>query len=76
LFIEGLQKANPPIIAEPQLSLFLSEVFGNLTEILAHHKRMLAALFIRQSAQHPLIQSLADIILDSRLITCPLFAFT
>ena len=67
VFIEGLRKANPPIITEPGLSAFIKEVFGNLAEILAHHKRMLAALFIRQSSQHPLIQSIADIILDSKL---------
>jgi hypothetical protein len=33
---------------------------------LAHHQRMLWSLFARQRDQHPFIQSVADIILDSR----------
>lgn len=40
-------------------------MFGNLKEILAHHQRMLGALFARQRDHHPLIQSVSDIILDS-----------
>jgi len=67
VFIEGLRNANQPIIAEPELSKFIEEVFGNLSQNFAHHKRMLAALFIRQRAQHPLIQSISDIILDTTL---------
>jgi hypothetical protein len=46
---------------------FVSVVFWNLDEILAHHRRMLGSLFSRQREQHPLVQSVADIILDSRL---------
>jgi RHO1 GDP-GTP exchange protein 1/2 len=46
---------------------FCKEVFWNLDEILRHHQRMLAALFNRQREQHPLIQSIADVILDSEL---------
>jgi len=44
---------------------FVSEVFWNLNEILIHHRRMLESLFSRQRDQHPLVQSVADIILDS-----------
>jgi RHO1 GDP-GTP exchange protein 1/2 len=44
---------------------FVSKVFWNLDEILAHHRHMLRSLFVRQRDQHPLIQSVADIILDS-----------
>ena len=46
---------------------FVSEVFWNLNDILAHHQFMLGALFSRQRDQHPLVQSVADIILDSAL---------
>ena len=46
----------------------MSEVFWNLNEILAHHKRMLRSLFARQRDQHPLVQSVADIILDSAFV--------
>jgi len=72
VFIEGLRTAEPPIIREPRLSEHINEVFGNLRDILFHHKRMLAALFARQRDQHPLIQSVADIILDSKLVSNPL----
>ena len=44
---------------------FVSEVFWNLNEILIHHRHMLESLFSRQRDQHPLVQSVADIILDS-----------
>lgn len=44
----------------------VSKVFWNLDGILAHHQRMLWSLFARQRDQHPFIQSVADIILDSR----------
>ena len=44
---------------------FVSEVFWNLNEILAHHQFMLGTLFSRQRDQHPLVQGVADIILDS-----------
>jgi hypothetical protein len=46
----------------------VSEVFWNLNEILAHHKRMLRYLFARQRDQHPIVQSVADIILDSMFV--------
>lgn len=55
---------------------FIKEVFGNLPTILAHHERMLGSLFARQRDQHPLIQSIADIVLDSTpssLLPLPLF---
>ncbi len=48
------------------MSAFINEVFGNLSEIVAYHQRLLAALFSRQREQHPLIQSVADIFLDSK----------
>ncbi|PPR07542.1 hypothetical protein CVT26_002447, partial [Gymnopilus dilepis] len=67
VFIDGLRKADPPIIKEPYLSPFINEVFGNLRQILRIHQRLLAALFARQREQHPLIQSVSDIILDTTL---------
>ncbi|KIM39836.1 hypothetical protein M413DRAFT_446755 [Hebeloma cylindrosporum] len=67
VFIEGLRTAAPPIIREPRLSEYINEVFGNLRDIVSHHQRILAALFARQRDQHPLIQSVADIILDTTL---------
>ncbi|KAF9003954.1 hypothetical protein BDQ17DRAFT_1399669 [Cyathus striatus] len=67
VFINGLKTANPPLINESKLQGFLNEVFGNLHLILGHHQQMLAALFHRQRDQHPLVQSVADIVLDMTL---------
>ncbi|KAL0580975.1 hypothetical protein V5O48_001067 [Marasmius crinis-equi] len=67
VFITPLKNASPPIIAPAKLSAFVNEVFGNFSQILSHHRRMLDALFSRQREQHPLIQSLADIVLDCTL---------
>lgn len=55
-------------MAEETGKRFVSEVFWNLNEILAHHQRMLQSLFSRQRDQHPLVQSVADIVLDSTFV--------
>lgn len=67
VFITPLRCADPPIIAENSLSGFIAEVFGNLSQILTHHQRLLAALFARQREQHPFVLSIADIILETAL---------
>ena len=56
------------IISQQYARGFVKEVFYNLDEILRHHQRMLADLFERQRDQHPLVQSIADIILDSEFL--------
>ena len=66
MFVDGLLNSDPPIINPDHLRPFISEVFGNIHAISSHHHRMLAALFSRQREQHPLVQSVADIILDSQ----------
>ncbi|KAL6307423.1 hypothetical protein BKA93DRAFT_815806 [Sparassis latifolia] len=63
VFIEPL--GYTPTISKSRSKDFVKGVFSNLDQILAHHTRMLDALFVRQREQHPLIQSLADIILDA-----------
>jgi len=65
LYVNNLRSASPPIIPQHTLDGFISEVFSNLNQILTHHERMLGALFERQCDQHPLNQSVADILLDS-----------
>lgn len=67
VFIEPLMYAKPPVIAPDKLHPFIQEVFWNLDRILGHHEHMLAALFERQLDQHPLIQSVTDIVLESEL---------
>ncbi|TFK47790.1 hypothetical protein OE88DRAFT_1705430 [Heliocybe sulcata] len=69
VWMRPLLDADPPIIPRDRLRGFIKEVFYNLDEILAHHQRMLGALYKRQTEQHPIVQSVADIILD----TCLLF---
>ncbi|KAF8501651.1 hypothetical protein F5888DRAFT_1898003 [Russula emetica] len=71
VYITPILSAPHEIIAEERGKIFVSEVFWNLNEILAHHKRMLRSLFARQRDQHPLIQSVADIILDNALQFTP-----
>ncbi|KAF9468071.1 hypothetical protein BDZ94DRAFT_1209777 [Collybia nuda] len=67
VFIAGLRNSSPPIISQSRLPKFVDEVFGNLSQIVAHHQRMLGALFSRQREQHPLVLSISDIILDTVL---------
>ncbi|KAF7330530.1 hypothetical protein MVEN_02492700 [Mycena venus] len=67
VYIGALRSASPPIIRETFLNKFINEVFGNLDQVVAHHQRMLGALFARQREQHPLVQSISDIILDTAL---------
>ncbi|KAF9223416.1 hypothetical protein BS17DRAFT_705412 [Gyrodon lividus] len=66
VFAEPLASASPPIIGDANRhQSFLSTVFWNLDQICARHEQMLAALFERQRDQHPLVQSVADIILEA-----------
>ncbi|KAG6373463.1 hypothetical protein JVT61DRAFT_6616 [Boletus reticuloceps] len=68
VFVEPLNSASPPIIGDVNRQQnFMSIVFCNLDQIRLHHERMLEALFDRQQEQHPLVQSVADIILESAL---------
>ncbi|KAI0661715.1 hypothetical protein C8Q70DRAFT_673507 [Cubamyces menziesii] len=59
---------NTLAIPQHRVKGFIQEVFFNIDNILAHHQRLLAALFARQREQHPLIQSLSDIVLDNSLL--------
>ncbi|KAI0649128.1 hypothetical protein C8Q79DRAFT_904017 [Trametes meyenii] len=65
VFIDPL--INTSAVPQHRAKSFVREVFSNMDKILEHHHRQLAALFERQREQHPLIQSLSDIILDNSL---------
>jgi hypothetical protein len=66
VFIDPLKTADPPVLPEDRLEIFISEVFYNVDSILNHEQLMLAALFYRQREEHPLVQSISDIILESK----------
>ncbi|KAF8638287.1 hypothetical protein AX17_002307 [Amanita inopinata Kibby_2008] len=69
IFVDRLRNASPSVIPDSYLEDFIASVFGNLNDILGHHRRMLFALFERQREQHPLVQSVVDIVLDTVLRT-------
>ncbi|KAL9714072.1 hypothetical protein Ac2012v2_002380 [Leucoagaricus gongylophorus] len=64
LFIDGLWAADPQIMSADDLSGFVHDVFGNMKEIFSLHQQLLHALFERQCEQHPVLQTVADIVLD------------
>ncbi|GJE88623.1 RhoGEF/DH domain-containing protein [Phanerochaete sordida] len=65
VFIDSL--VNTLSIPQQRIRGYISEVFYNLDEILAYHKRMLERLFELQRDQHPLITNFASIVLDTSL---------
>ncbi|KAI0026487.1 hypothetical protein K488DRAFT_66444, partial [Vararia minispora EC-137] len=74
VFVSGLRHSAPPVIPDPdRRRRFVAQVFATLDAILAHHERLLAALFDRQLEQHPLLQSLADLVLDNALLFLPAY---
>ena len=66
-FLTPLLQTEPPAIPRERLDDFIREVFFNVADIIARHHRMLAELFSRQREQHPLIESVTDIVLDTVL---------
>lgn len=57
--------ASPSIIGDASRQQnFMSTVFWNLDQICTRHEHMLEDLFERQQEQHPLVQSVADIVLE------------
>ncbi|CCM01400.1 uncharacterized protein FIBRA_03451 [Fibroporia radiculosa] len=71
IFVDPLFNTSP--VPHHRLEGFVSEVFNNLDKIQAHHAQMRDALFARQRDQHPLVQSIADVILASILDSRQLF---
>ena len=68
IFVQQLRDTTP--IPQSRLEGFISEVFYNMYTILSYHERLLDRLFERQREQHPLMQSIADIVLDSKMSSC------
>ena len=65
VIIEPLRSSK--VFGEGKADEFIQNVFWNLNEVLSFHQRMLGQLFARQRDQHPLVQSVSDIILESKL---------
>ncbi|KAJ3518484.1 hypothetical protein NMY22_g13650 [Coprinellus aureogranulatus] len=70
VFVKGITESDPPVVQgdEGARKKWVEEVFGNLGEILGYHREMLKRLFERQREGHPLIHSIADIILDKEML--------
>lgn len=66
VYVDPLLNTSP--IPQQRMRGYVNEVFGNLDDILLHHRLMLNKLFELQRDQHPLITNFASIILDSE---CP-----
>ena len=62
VFIDPMVNTFP--LPPTRMEGFIHEVFYNVDTILAHHQRLLDGLFERQREQHPLIQSIADVVLE------------
>jgi hypothetical protein len=73
VFMKGMKEAQPAVIPEHLIGGFLHEVFGNVADLLKHHKVMLESLFERQREYHPLVHSISDIVLESE---CPMLYST
>jgi hypothetical protein len=54
--------ASPPLMPEQSLKDFIEEVFSNIPLILQYHRHMLDNLFQRQQEQHPLVNSICDVV--------------
>lgn len=62
-----MRTAQPSVIDGLRLNAFLTDVFANLDELRQHSDKFLNALQSRQREQSPVIQSIADIVLDACL---------
>ncbi|KAI0264429.1 hypothetical protein BC834DRAFT_826441 [Gloeopeniophorella convolvens] len=67
VYVAPMLDPQQDIIEKSRRSTVVTQVFGGLDTILTHHRRMLAALFERQREQHPLVQSVTDVILGNVL---------
>ncbi|KIJ51066.1 hypothetical protein M422DRAFT_65631 [Sphaerobolus stellatus SS14] len=67
IFITGLRQSRKPILSPGRVEIFIRELFYNMEQVLAHHQRMLSALFALQREQHPILLSVGDIVLDNVL---------
>ncbi|KAF8638446.1 hypothetical protein AX17_002203 [Amanita inopinata Kibby_2008] len=65
VFIKPLLKANPPVMPQEELDLFIDEVFGNILDLRECNRRLLEVMSVRQREQAPIIQKIGDIFLEA-----------
>ncbi|KAG8932291.1 hypothetical protein FRC02_001362 [Tulasnella sp. 418] len=66
VYIQKLLASSPAVITpRAELEKFVEEMFNNVMEIEKIHEQMVRTLFVRQRQQHPIIDTISDIILDA-----------
>lgn len=58
---------NPPIIPRERLETFIQDVFHNLRDLYAHHRRLLDQFFEIQRKEHPIIGSIIGPMYDAAM---------
>ena len=67
IFIRPLRSSDPPIIPHSRLDSFIQDVFHNVAELHAHHKRLVDRFHELQREEHPTIRSVTAAVLDAAL---------
>ena len=67
MYVRPLRNAEPPIISHERLEQFLADVFHNVLELHAHHRRLIDRLHQIQRDEHPKIRSITSAMLDAAL---------
>lgn len=67
LYVEPLRTADPSIIPSDRQEQFLRDAFCNISELFAHHKRLLDRLHEIQREEHPRIRSITAPLFDATL---------
>ena len=65
LYINGLRKANPPVIPPADLEEFIEEAFGNILDLRECNRRFLEVMYVRQREEGPVIKRIGDVFLTA-----------
>lgn len=67
MYLRPLRNAEPAIIPSDRLEQFTLDVFHNVSELHAHHRRLVDNLHEIQREEHPRIRSITAAIFDAAL---------
>ncbi|KAJ7065285.1 CNH domain-containing protein [Mycena amicta] len=67
LYVNGLREARPPVVPPDRLEQFIQEVFHNVADVHAHHRKLLDKFHEIQREQHPTIRSVTAAMFDAAL---------